>query len=177
LVDGGLSETCRSTWRAARRASGDCGQHRHAAAGAKESPRLRRSDQLTRILTNTNVGQSLKARIRRRADHTRPGTVGTADFDRLPEAAVAGEKLHGLWCPAGRLQMDAESYAARRRREQRSPRAARSTSRRWRSKVSSGNPEAIAARCTRNPATLDAATADADMRHIYGNGDFAQAIS
>ena len=71
------------------------------------------SDQLTRILTNTNVSQSLKELGPDDVLITPElGTVGTTDFDRLPEAAVAGEGGPRGAAQLARLQLDGSTYAA-----------------------------------------------------------------
>lgn len=60
---------------------------------AEISSLLSVSDQITRILTDTNVSKSISELGPRDLLITPDlGTVATGDFDRLAEAAVSGEK-------------------------------------------------------------------------------------
>lgn len=134
------------------------------------------SDQLVRMLTNTNVSQSLKE-LKPDDVLITPdlGTVGTADFDRIAEAADAGEKAaRGVRDQLARLQVDAGTYAAIT--------AARTA------QVGAGqvqiagvevkgtertNPEAVrGAMRSSEGDKFDAQVAESDMRRIYGSGDY-----
>ncbi len=100
----------------ARCAGGDRSQHRHAAARAQAiTSLLSISDQLTRMLTNTNVSQSLKELGPDDVLITPDlGTVGTADFERLLEAAAAGEKAaRGVVAQLAKLQVDPDDIRCR----------------------------------------------------------------
>lgn len=134
------------------------------------------SDQLTRILTARNVNQSLKELGPDDVLITPDlGTVTTADFDRLADAAAAGEAAARQAVPQlARWQLSPEAYAAST-----AARTARDA----------GGPVRIdelrivglqrvnedvvrAAMQTHAGADFDAATAENDMRRIYGRGDF-----
>jgi NTE family protein len=134
------------------------------------------SDQLTRMLTNTNVSQSLKELGPEDVLITPDlGTVGTADFDRIAEAAAAGEKAAREAVPQlARLQIDAATYAA-----QTAARTAQAATGDLRiaaieiTGTSRVNPEAVRGAMRSQPGdTFDASVVDTDMRRIYGSGDF-----
>jgi NTE family protein len=134
------------------------------------------SDQLTRILTNTNVSQSLKELGPDDVLITPElGTVGTTDFDRLAEAAAAGETAAREAVPQlARLQVDAETYAA-----QTAARTALTDAGEVRiaavevKGTSRVNPESVrGAMHSKSGDTFDPAVTDTDMRRIYGSGDF-----
>jgi NTE family protein len=134
------------------------------------------SDQLTRILTVKNVNQSLQELTPDDVLITPElGTVATADFDRLPEAAAAGEAAaRQVVQRLARWQVDAESYAALA--------AARtatgaSTDVHIRELRVDGlqrvNEDVVRAAMQTQPGSVfDARQADNDMRRIYGRGDF-----
>ena len=134
------------------------------------------SDQLTRMLTNTNVSQSLKELGPDDVLITPDlGTVGTADFERLLEAAAAGEKAaRGVVAQLAKLQVDPATYAA-----ETAARTALASAGEVRiaavevKGVSRVNPDAVSgAMQSDRGGTFDAAVADSDMRRIYGSGDF-----
>jgi NTE family protein len=134
------------------------------------------SDQLTRILTVNNVNQSLKELTEDDVLITPDlGTVATSDFDRLADAASAGENAARQMVERlARLQVDAETYAAIS--------AARTATggetdvhiREVRVEGLERVNEGVvrAAMETQPGSVFDAATADNDMRRIYGRGDF-----
>ncbi len=134
------------------------------------------SDQLTRILTNNNVSRSLKE-IGPDDVLITPdlGSVGSADFDRIAEAAAAGERAaRGLAERLARLQIDADAYAARA-----AARTAQTGGGQVRiagieiKGVERVNPDAVRGAMRTEPGdTFDPAVAEADMRRIYGSGDF-----
>jgi NTE family protein len=135
------------------------------------------SDQLTRMLTNTNVSQSLKELGPDDVLITPDlGTVGTTDFNRLDEAAAAGEKAAREAVPQlARLQVDAASYAAQT--AARTALIAAAGDLRIAAIEVKGtervNPEAVRGAMRTKPGdTFDAAELDTDMRRIYGSGDF-----
>ena len=134
------------------------------------------SDQLTRIMTNTNVNQSLKELGPDDVLITPDlGTVGTMDFNRLAEASAAGEKAtRAMVDQLLRLQIDAESYAA-----QTAARTAQAAAGDLRiaaveiKGTSRVNPEVVRGAMKSQPGeTFDASVVDTDMRRIYGSGDF-----
>jgi NTE family protein len=134
------------------------------------------SDQISRILTNTNVNKSL-AELRPEDVLITPdlGTVGTTDFDRLAEAARAGETAARAASAAlSRLAIPAPAYE------------------RWHSALvrepgggpvridavrvigtERVNPEVITAAIRSRPGrTFDPRVADEDIKRIYARGDF-----
>ena len=134
------------------------------------------SDQLVRILTNNNVSQSLRELGPDDVLITPDlGTVGTADFDRIGEAAEAGEKAaRGALDQLKRLQVDAEAYAATT-----AARTAQITGAEVRiagievKGARRTNPEAVrGAMRSQAGESFNAAGVEADMRRIYGGGDF-----
>ena len=134
------------------------------------------SDQISRILTATNVGKSLKELGPRDVLITPDlGTVETADFDRLGEAAIAGEKAARVAAlELARYSIAPDAWAA------------------WHSALVAEpallpghidevrvtgttrvNPEVIVARMqTQAGAEFDAKVADNDIKRIYALGDF-----
>lgn len=135
------------------------------------------SDQLTRILTVSNVNRSL-AELGANDLLITPdlGTVSTADFDRLREAAQAGETAAlALSARLGRLGLDEPTYAATQNR----PGAGRPSDegRRLAAVRIEGtervNPQVVlAAMQSRAGEPVSVATIEADMKRIYGTGDF-----
>lgn len=134
------------------------------------------SDQLTRILTNNNVSQSLKELGPDDVLITPElGTISTADFDRIADAAVAGEKAaRGAAEQLARLQIDADTYAAMN-----AARTAQTNTGEIRiatveiKGTDRVNPEVVrGAMRTKRGDTFDPSVAEADMRRIYGSGDF-----
>ena len=135
------------------------------------------SDQLTRILTVSNVNRSLA--------ELGPGDVlvtpdlsaiSTGDFDNLAAAATAGESAAlSLVARLGPLGLDEPSYAAWagargsvRMSDQGRPLAAVRVEGTRRV-----NPDVVvAAMHSRAGEPLDFVTVEADMKRIYGSGDF-----
>jgi NTE family protein len=134
------------------------------------------SDQISRILTATNVSKSLKELGPRDLLITPDlGTVATADFDRLADAADAGEKaaraaLVGL----SRYSIPPDDWAAWYTARIADPKAlpghideVRVTG------VKRVNPEVITARMkTQAGHEFDPKVADNDIKRIYALGDF-----
>jgi NTE family protein len=134
------------------------------------------SDQISRILTATNVSKSLKELGPRDLLITPDlGTVATADFDRLADAADAGEKaaraaLVGL----SRYSIPPDDWAAWYTARIADPKAlpghideVRVTG------VKLVNPEVITARMkTQAGHEFDPKVADNDIKRIYALGDF-----
>ncbi|HKX39545.1 MAG TPA: patatin-like phospholipase family protein [Burkholderiaceae bacterium] len=134
------------------------------------------SDQISRILTNTNVTRSL-AELGPQDLLITPdlGTVQTADFDRLPEAAAAGEAA------ARKAQAELVRFGV-----------AAAAYERWRAALTVDptpkgelidavrvtgtqrvNPEVIVdSMQTRAGRPLDPKVIDEDMKRIYARGDF-----
>jgi NTE family protein len=134
------------------------------------------SDQISRILTNTNVNHSL-AELGPQDLLITPdlGTLQTADFDRLPEAAAAGEAAaRRAGADLARFSVDAVAYERWRTALTASPAphgevidAVRVTGTR---RV---NPEVIIdSMQTRAGQPLDPKVIDDDMKRIYARGDF-----
>ncbi|EYC49779.1 NTE family protein [Hylemonella gracilis str. Niagara R] len=102
------------------------------------------------------------------------GSIGTADFDRLLEAADAGERAaRNMAEELRRLRLDEVSYA-QWERQRLAPRPERA-------QVSSVtitgtqvvNPEAVRAMLRLRPGqSFDASQLDADLRRLYATGDF-----
>jgi NTE family protein len=134
------------------------------------------SDQLTRILTVNNVNQSLKELTDDDVLITPElGTVAMADFDRLADAAAAGEAAaRAVSERLARWQVDPETYAALT-----TVRTATGDTKDVRidevriEGMKRVNEDAVRAAMDTQPGSVfDAATADNDMRRIYGRGDF-----
>ena len=134
------------------------------------------SEQMTLILTNTNVATSLR--------EVRPGdvlltpelgTVRTADFDRLPEAARAGEAAARAAAPAlARFSIDEPRYVAWRSGTLRTeaPPPVRIDAIRVQG-TERVNPDVVRASMrTHVGDTFDTKRADADIKRIYARGDF-----
>jgi NTE family protein len=134
------------------------------------------SDQISRILTNTNVNRSLS--------ELQPGdllitpdlgSVQTSDFDRMPEAAKAGEAAAHLAReqiaafsvePAAYAQWQAALVGVRAAPSERID-AVRVTG------TQRVNPEVIVdSMQTRAGQLFDPALIDEDMKRIYARGDF-----
>lgn len=134
------------------------------------------SDQMTRILTARNVSQSLQ--------ELEPGdvlispdlgSVSTADFDRLSEAAAAGEAA--TRAAAGALErhrLDADAYARLAASRGAGPQSAPARIDEIRIVGTERvNEEMVrGAMSTRLGELFDAAVADADLKRIYASGDF-----
>ena len=134
------------------------------------------SDQISRILTNTNVNKSI-AELGPRDLLITPdlGTVTTGDFDRLAEAAVSGETAaRAVAAQLERYRVGATEYLAWHTARVREPAAlpARIDAVRV-TGTKLVNPEVIAAAIhTAAGGELDAALADEDIKRIYARGDF-----
>ena len=178
LVDGGLSRNLPVD--VARRMGADV-----IIAVDIGTPLLRRSeiksllnvsDQITRILTNTNVSQSISELGSRDLLITPDlGTVATGDFDRLAEAAVSGEKAaRAVAVQLARYSIaeaDYRSWHAAREREPAALPGHIDAVRVTGTKLV--NPEVIAAAIrTQAGETLDVNLADEDIKRIYARGDF-----
>ncbi len=137
---------------------------------------LSASDQLLRILTATNVAASLKE-LTPRDVLIVPDLAGlsSSDFDRLPEAARAGEvSAHAAAYNLARYQIPEETYAgliASRNAAQR-PIGQRIDVVRV-SGTHRVDPETIAETMRVRPGqAFSASAADDDMRRLFGRGDF-----
>ena len=134
------------------------------------------SDQISRILTATNVSQSLKELGPRDLLITPDlGTVATADFDRLADAADAGEKAaRAALAELSRYSIPPDDWAAWYTARIADPKAlpghldeVRVTG------VKLVNPEVITARMkTQAGHEFDPKVADTDIKRIYALGDF-----
>ncbi len=134
------------------------------------------SDQITRFLTAKNVAQSLSELGPDDVLITPElGTITAGDFDRLAEAAAAGEKATLAQAAAlAPMAIDAQAYAAFE--------AVRTQDARPREVVISElqiegtrrtREEVVRAAMVSQPGSVfDADTAEADMRRLYGLGDF-----
>lgn len=134
------------------------------------------SDQLVRFMTNTNVNQSLKELGPDDVLITPDlGTIGTADFDRIGEAAAAGEKAaRAMAEQLARLQIGSDAYAAfsAARTAQANTGEVRIAAVEVKG-TARVNPEAVrGAMHTKRGDTFDPVVAESDMRRIYGSGDF-----
>jgi NTE family protein len=134
------------------------------------------SDQISRILTNTNVNKSLTELTPRDVLITPDlGGVETGDFDRLAEAAVAGEKAaRAAAAELARYAMPPAAYADWRAALVREPAALRGHLDAVRvTGAKRVNPEVIAAAIrTQAGGEFDPRVADEDMKRIYARGDF-----
>jgi NTE family protein len=134
------------------------------------------SDQISRILTNTNVSRSL-AELRPDDVLVTPdlGSVETGDFDRLAEAASAGEKAaREASAQLARHALDAQAYRQWHSALVREP--AEAPGRIDAVRVTGAqrvNPEVIAAAIRTKPGDeFDPRVADEDVKRIYARGDF-----
>jgi NTE family protein len=134
------------------------------------------SDQISRILTATNVNKSLKELGPQDVLITPDlGTVETADFDRLAEAAVAGEKAARVAAlELARYSIPPDEWAAWHGARVAEPGALPGRIDEVRvTGVQRVNPEVIAARMhTQAGQAFDARVADDDVKRIYALGDF-----
>lgn len=134
------------------------------------------SDQISRILTATNVGQSLKQLGPRDVLITPDlGTIETADFDRLGEAIVAGEHAaHAATAELRRYAVDSTAWATwdAARTHEPALQAGRIDVVRVTGEQRV-NPEVITARMrTQAGEPFDPHVADEDIKRIYARGDF-----
>jgi len=134
------------------------------------------SDQLTRILTVNNVNQSRKELTEDDVLITPDlGTITTADFDRLTEAAAAGEAAARQAVQRlARWQVDAETHAALS--AARTATGANNDVHIQEVRIEGlerVNEDVVRAAMDTKPGSVfNATTADDDMRRIYGRGDF-----
>ena len=134
------------------------------------------SDQISRILTATNVNNSLRE-LKEQDVLITPdmGTVGTSDFDRLAEAAVAGEKAARIAAPLlARYSLPSDEWTAWHTALIAEPVALPGRIDEVRvTGVRRVNPEVITARMrTRAGGAFDPHVADDDIKRIYALGDF-----
>ena len=134
------------------------------------------SDQISRILTANNVNQSLKELGPRDLLITPDlGSVETADFDRLGEAAAFGEVAAcALTAQLSRYAIDAPAYAAwsAARETEPPPQLARIDAVRVRG-ARIVNPEVIAGAIrTQIGQDFDRQVIDDDLKRIYARGYF-----
>ena len=134
------------------------------------------SDQISRILTANNVNQSLKELGPRDLLITPDlGSVETADFDRLGEAAAFGEvAARALTAQLSRYAIDAPAYAAwsAAREVEPPPQLARIDAVRVRG-ARIVNPEVIAGAIrTQVGQDFDRQVIDDDLKRIYARGYF-----
>ena len=137
---------------------------------------LKVSDQITRILTNTNVAKSISELGPRDLLITPDlGTVTTGDFDRLLDAAVSGEKAaRAAAVQLARYSIQETDYAAWKTARMQDPvalprhvDAVRVTG------TKRVNPEVVAAAIRSLAGTdLDTTVVDEDIKRIYARGDF-----
>jgi len=134
------------------------------------------TDQMTRMLTNSNVQQSLSELTDRDLVITpQLGTISSADFDRLPEAAAAGEAA-AMAAVAGLQQYAIEpaayaTWAARRTGE--TEQQVRPLAEVRVEGAERVNDAVVRAQMrSRVGEPFDAETAEADLRRIYALGDF-----
>ena len=132
--------------------------------------------QMLSILTEQNVKVSLAA--------LRPGDIlispelgdySTADFDRLPGIVPLGEAAaQNAAAQLAALSIPTEEYAALRRSQTRPVAAdARPLDAVWVAPLVKVNPQSVLlAMKTRTGVAVDQITLDADIRRVYGSGDF-----
>ena len=134
------------------------------------------SDQISRILTTTNVARSLKELTPDDVLITPDlGTVQTADFDRLGEAAAAGEAAARVKAgELARLAIAPDAWRAWHAALVAEPAPLAGVIDQVRvTGVERVNPEVITARMrTRAGEPFDPRVADNDMKRIYARGDF-----
>ncbi|MFZ4285507.1 patatin-like phospholipase family protein [Variovorax sp. HJSM1_2] len=141
---------------------------------------LSASDQLLRILTATNVADSLRELTPRDVLITPElSDISSSDFDHLPEAARAGEQAaNEAHAALARYQMPEQAYAGliASRNAAQMPVGQRIDVVRV-DGTKRVDPETIAETMQIRPGQkFDAAAADEDMRRLYGRGDF-EAVS
>jgi NTE family protein len=134
------------------------------------------SDQMTRILTNSNVAASIREMGPDDVLLTPDlGTVTTGDFDRLGEAALAGEKAAREAAGAlSRYAVAPDRYAAWRAGTVVAEDTSRQPIDAIRVKGTERvNPEVVmAAMKSKVGEPFDAVRADGDIKRIYARGDF-----
>jgi len=134
------------------------------------------SDQISRILTATNVSKSLKELGPRDVLITPDmGSVQTSDFDRLADAAIAGEKAARLAASElARYSIPADEWAAWHTALVQEPAALKGRIDEVRvTGLKNVNPEVITARMrTQAGEDFDPKVADDDIKRIYARGDF-----
>jgi len=134
------------------------------------------SDQISRILTATNVNQSLKELGPQDVLITPDlGGVQTGDFDRLAEAAIAGEKAARIAAPdLARYSIPPDAWSAWHSALVKDPATLQGRIDEVRvTGVQRVNPEVITARMrTQAGHEFDPRVADEDIKRIYARGDF-----
>ena len=134
------------------------------------------SDQISRILTATNVNQSLKELGPQDVLITPDlGGVQTGDFDRLAEAAIAGEKAARIAASdLARYSIPPDAWGAWHSALVKDPAALQGRIDEVRvTGVQRVNPEVITARMrTQAGHEFDPRVADEDVKRIYARGDF-----
>ena len=134
------------------------------------------ADQMLRILTEANVEKSL-AELRPTDILIAPdlGTLSSADFDRLSEAAAVGEAAAASLADRLRpLALDELAYAQRvlARTGAREPRDVTVSAIRIEG-ARTVNPEVVAGAMEQTAgARFDPAVVEADMKRVFGRGDF-----
>lgn len=134
------------------------------------------SDQMTRILTNSNVAESIK-QIGPDDILLTPdlGNITTADFDRLGEAAKAGEAAARAMAETlRRYAIDDARYAGWRASTLRTETPVAMTIDKIRVEGTERvNPQVVLASMhSKEGETFDVKKADADLKRIYARGDF-----
>ena len=134
------------------------------------------SDQISRILTAANVNKSLRE-LKEGDVLITPdlGTVATADFDRLAEAAVAGEKAARIAAPfLARYSLPPQEWAVWHAAVVAEPASLAGRIDEVRvTGVERVNPEVITARMrTQAGVEFKQRIADEDIKRIYARGDF-----
>ncbi|MFG6430154.1 patatin-like phospholipase family protein [Roseateles sp. LYH14W] len=134
------------------------------------------SEQMTRFLTSKNVNQSLTELTPQDVLITPElGAVGSADFDRMLDAAAAGETAaRAAAAQLQRYRISPEAYAALQSRQHAGSALPTATLAEVRIVGAQRvNPDTIrSAMQSQAGQPFDEAKADADMRRIYSTGDF-----
>lgn len=133
------------------------------------------SEQMVRMLTTTNTAQSLQELDGRDILITPElGDLPTGAFDRLLEAAGAGERAARAMAPAlARLQVDPDTYAAFAARRTVGPQARPLLAGIEVTGAQRVHPDTVRAAFDLPPgATFDPARAEAGVRRLYAHGDF-----
>ena len=134
------------------------------------------SEQMLGILTQVNVNQSLKEILPDDILVTPAlDDLTAADFDRLSQAALAGESATRALAPRlAALQLDEPRYVARMLSRFPTDRARATRIDEVRvTGTQRVNPEAVLASMDSRPGqAFDPAVVDADLKRIYGRGDF-----
>jgi NTE family protein len=133
------------------------------------------TDQMVRMLTVHNVRQSLRE-LRPNDVLITPelGTLRTSDFDRLPEAVEAGLQAARAAAPRlARLRLAPEAYAALRRTQTVDRQAPVLVDEVRVAGTRRVDPQVVRDALRVQPGEpFDAADTDADLKRVYGRGDF-----